>query len=224
MLRNAYKIIITDDGSTSLQIEKTEITFHSKRGAIQESQHIFINAGLKYFCERNPKKEKIQLFEMGFGSGLNAFLTAIFAHQTKQKIDYTTIDAYPLNDIFSQLNYTKFLGEAILFNNIVNASWNEEILISDFFTLTKIKSLLQDFSFEKKYDIIFFDAFAPTDQPELWTKEIFSRLYDALHNEGILVTYSSRSAVRKALQESGFFVEKLRGPLGKREIVRALKN
>lgn len=219
-----YSIITSDDGSHSVQISGTDTTFHSRRGAIQESLHVFINAGLVYFHSINPLTKTIKIFETGFGTGLNALLTAIQAPKCIVNIEYHSIDKYSLPEgIFFKLNYAGLLDESELYKAITQTPWNQLVFVTPFFKLKKIQSDLATYSFTEKFDIIFFDAFAPNDQPELWTKEVFERMSGALKDNGILVTYCSKSIVRKALQAAGFIVEKLPGPPGKREILRAMK-
>lgn len=219
-----YEIIISGDGSHSLQIKESEITFHSMYGAIQESQHIFIEAGLRYFKTRNPSAKTIKIFEAGFGTGLNALLTAIVAPELKTSIEYYSVDLYPLpNSLFLQLNYADALNAYELYKTITQAGWNQLVFIAPFFKLNKIHADLTGFSFHDKFDIIYFDAFAPNDQPELWTERMFSKIGEALNPRGVLVTYCSKVSVQKALKNAGFVIEKPAGPPGKREMLRAIK-
>jgi tRNA U34 5-methylaminomethyl-2-thiouridine-forming methyltransferase MnmC len=221
---NNYKVIDTADGSYSIIQLENNITFHSTRGAVQESQHIFIQSGLNFFIEAYPSISSLKIFEVGFGTGLNAFLTAIMAGEQKLAIEYCAIDAYPLpEEIYKNLNYSHLLGHDKLYENMMHAGWNQSRDITPFFKLEKIEMPLEMYQFDNKFDIVYFDAFAPNDQQELWTSEIFKKIYDSLSHEGVLVTYSSKSAVRKTFQQVGFVVEKLKGPPGKREIIRATK-
>lgn len=219
-----YDIILTEDGSHSVQIRNTEISFHSTKGAIQESAHIFIDAGLRYFKNINPRTKNLKIFEVGFGTGLNALLTAIEAPKLKVNITYQSIDKFPLtDDIFFKLNYADLLGEKELYKIITLTPWNQLVYISPFFKLNKIKAGIEEYTLNEKFDLIYFDAFAPNDQPELWTEEIFSKMYGALNAGGVLVTYSTKSIIQKAMHATGFNIEKLPGPPGKREILRAKK-
>lgn len=219
-----YRIITSDDGSQSIQIENTDVTFHSSRGAIQESRHVFIQAGLQFFRENQPLLKKLKIFEVGFGTGLNALLTAIEAPKLKTNIEYHSIDRYPLPDnLFFKLNYSQILNEFELYKTITQTAWNQPVFVTPFFKLNKIKEDLLVYNFKEKYDIVYFDAFAPNDQPELWTEEIFKNIFDGMNSGGVLVTYCSKSIVQKALTAVGFEIEKIPGPPGKREILRAIK-
>lgn len=224
MLPGFYNIFITDDGSHSIRIQNTKTTFHSSRGAIQESQHVFINAGLNYFADKNPDLKSISIFEIGFGTGLNALLAAKQAQLLKKNVVCYSIDLNALPaEIYTQLNYATVLNETELYKTIMQTGWNQLIFITPFFKLNKIAGDFKNYSFNKKFDIIFFDAFAPEEEPELWAEAIFNKIFAALNTGGILVTYCSKSVVRKMLEQAGFRVEKLNGPPGKREIIRAAK-
>ncbi|MCK4664511.1 MAG: tRNA (5-methylaminomethyl-2-thiouridine)(34)-methyltransferase MnmD [Bacteroidales bacterium] len=214
------KIIITEDGSNTLFVPSLNENYHSSYGAIQESRHIFINTGFL-----SVKKTNINIFEIGFGTGLNALLTYIEASKNNQKTYYETIELYPLeHEIIKALNYPQILTplEKDVFFKI-HSTWNEEIEISDFFTIKKIKADLIDFKFDKQFDLVYFDAFSPEVQPEMWTKEIFEKIFKQLNINGVLTTYSAKGSVKRILKETGFKIEKLSGPPGKREIIRATK-
>lgn len=219
-----YKIINTDDNSHTIQINNSSVTFHSTKGAIQESNHVFINAGLKWYAEKFPGNTNIRIFEVGFGTGLNALLTATIAKNFALNIEYQSIDLYPLSkEIYNRLNFAQILAEEKLYYKIMTATWNEEIQIADFFNLLKINTDFQSFISREGFDVVYFDAFAPEDQPELWTEEVFKKVFHFLNKCGVLVTYCSKSIVRKRLENAGFSVTKLPGPPGKREIIRAIK-
>lgn len=225
MVENRYEIFITTDGSHSVKLKNSAITFHSTHGALQESQHIFINAGLQFFMEKYPEKRKIKIFEVGFGSGLNALLSAICASKYSTDIAYHTIDLHPLQShIYSKLNYAIILQQQVLYNNIMKARWDTIVPITPLFTINKIHKDLLHLQLNKEFDIVYFDAFASDDQPELWTNAVFTAMYHALNHNGILVTYCSKSLVQKSLKQAGFIIEKLPGPRGKREILRATKH
>lgn len=214
---------LTEDGSHTISIPDWKVTYHSKHGAVQESMHIFIGAGLKYL-QANQSKE-LTILEIGFGTGLNALLTFIESGDTT--IYYESLEAYPLNqDTARQLNYCSQLGKNDLesaFDLLHQSAWNQEIQLAGNFTLLKQQADALSFETSKKYDLIYFDAFAPEVQPELWTTEIFTRLYKCTKEGGILLTYCSKSSVRKNMESAGFTVQKIPGPKGKREIVRAIK-
>jgi len=221
------KIILTGDGSHSISVPELNVSYHSIHGAIQESMHVFIKAGLidsaifDYIGVHH-------VLEIGFGTGLNALLTLIEADKHKNRVYYTGIELYPLNEIeINQLNYCEKLnqpGYKPLFQKMHHCGWEEMTEISQYFRLTKIKCNLSDYSTENVYSIIYFDAFAPTAQPELWTKAVFDKMYSILQPGGVLVTYCSKGDVRRAMIAAGFKVEKLPGPLRKREMIRAIKN
>jgi len=219
-------LIITKDGSHTISIPHLKVSYHSLYGAIQESRHVFISAGLKYFLS-NRTPEKVPIFEMGFGTGLNALLTLIEAEERNIPIQYTAIELFPLTpDEASALNYCDHLNRKDLlsaFEQLHLCEWEKDISISPYFTIHKQKNSLLNFKTSKLQNLVYFDAFAPAAQPELWTKEIFEILYSVLVPEGVLVTYCSKGDVRRALQAAGFVVEKIAGPPGKREIVRAIK-
>jgi tRNA U34 5-methylaminomethyl-2-thiouridine-forming methyltransferase MnmC len=221
---NRYNIVRTEDGSDTVFSGSPGISFHSIHGAIQESNHVFLNAALKFFIENHAVPEQIRIFEMGFGTGLNALLAARVAIRTKTKLIYHAIDLHPLpGEILSQLNYADLLQEPALYTSIIRLPWDQEIDIDPYFTLMKTVGDFGRYTFHDNYHLIFYDAFAPEDQPGLWTSEVFQKIFDAMLPGGILTTYCAKSVVRKKLISIGFHVEKLPGPPGKREIIRAIK-
>jgi tRNA U34 5-methylaminomethyl-2-thiouridine-forming methyltransferase MnmC len=220
-------LVLTKDGSHTIEVPGMNVTYHSIHGAIQESLHVFIEAGLRYYQNDHP----IRIFEMGFGTGLNALLTLIESGAMRFPIHYTTIELYPLHaDEVTTLNYCKLLQRndlQPLFEKLHLSAWEKDIAISNHFTLFKSHKDLLDFSPSQNftpYDIVFYDAFAPSAQPELWTTDIFEKLYSMLLPGGLLLTYCSKGIVRRSMQAAGFTVEKIPGPPGKREMVRARKN
>lgn len=218
--------VITKDGSHTISIPEMKVTYHSVHGAIQESMHVFIRAGLldsgifEYTGEHH-------VLEIGFGTGLNALLTLLEADKHQNRIYYTAIEPYPLDETtVQQLNYCNqlnLLHYQPLFEKMHQAGWEKMYEITDYFRLTKNKTTLQQFSSDKIFSLIYFDAFAPAAQPELWTKEVFEKLNGMLREEGILVTYCSKGDVQRAMTAAGFSIEKIPGPPGKREILRAVK-
>jgi len=218
------KIILTGDGSHSIRVPDLNVAYHSIHGAIRESQHVFIKAGL-INSEIFEYIGVHQVLEVGFGTGLNALLTLIEADKHKNRIYYTAIELFPLNEeVISQLNYCEQLNSPQYkprFERMHEIGWEEMYEISEFFRLTKTKCNVADFSTEYLFDIIYFDAFAPAAQPELWTKEIFEKMYALLKPGGTLVTYCSKGDVRRAMMAAGFEIEKLSGPQRKREMLRA---
>jgi len=218
------KIISTEDGSHTIAVPQLRAMYHSVHGAIQESKHVFIDAGLN-FIRNNSCPQGLKIFEMGLGTGLNAFLTAIEAAKHKTTIQYTSIEPFPLSvEEVSLLNYPQYLQNQELFLKIHEVDSSEEIMISQFFSLRKENEDFVNYEPLEKVHLIYYDAFAPNSQPELWTNEIFEKLFNMLHPNGTLVTYCSKGAVRRAMAAAGFSVQKLQGPPGKREILRAIKS
>jgi tRNA U34 5-methylaminomethyl-2-thiouridine-forming methyltransferase MnmC len=220
-------LIVTKDGSHSVAIPEWEVSYHSVYGAIQESSHVFIESGLKYWFEQHSSASRCVIFEMGFGTGLNALLSILQAKRLQRKIMYETVEAFPLEQsITQQLNYCEALQQPFwqpVFESLHSGEWNNIQHITNFFSFKKVKSLLANYSPGEPIDIIFYDAFAPRAQPELWTKEVFERMLNMLSPDGFLVTYCSKGDVRRVLQAAGFNVERIQGPPGKREMIRAAK-
>lgn len=215
-------LFVTEDGSNSVFNETLQETYHSKYGAVKESLHVFIAAGLQHLLQKGYGN--IRIFEMGFGTGLNVLLTNLY--KEKADIQYTSIELYPLSEeIMQQLNYqTVLTNSEIVFSAIKNAKWEQETVIDDDFTLEKKAIALADFESNKKYDLIYYDAFAPEIQAELWTESVFEKMYNLLNDNGILVTYCAKGSVRRAMQKAGFKVERLPGPPPKREMLRASRS
>lgn len=213
------ELIITSDGSHTIGIPELGVTYHSTHGAVQESMHVFIEAGLKYCWNKTQENESTKIFELGFGTGLNALLSCDAAVKTKRKINYTTVEAYPLStEITSSLNYDDPKG---YLKNIHAAEWDKEVQVNEYFILIK---KLHSFQQSKgNFDLVYYDAFAPATQPDLWSIEAFTTVYTMLNQGGILTTYCSKSEVRRNMKAAGLKVEKIPGPLGKREMVRAHK-
>ncbi|HEX5151169.1 MAG TPA: tRNA (5-methylaminomethyl-2-thiouridine)(34)-methyltransferase MnmD [Parafilimonas sp.] len=221
-------IQLTEDGSHTIAIPVMNVTYHSRHGAMQESIHVFIQSGLRYFISNNePLSSKtIQIFEQGFGTGLNALLSLHEAIQTGQKISYHTIEPYPVTiEEAAQLNYGDIINKDLkeYFYQLHACEWNKEVWIHPLFSFKKINVALRQLEIPEQFHIIYFDAFDPEAQPELWTEFIFKKMCDLLYPNGILVTYSSKGKVQRAMKAAGFSIEKLKGPPGKREIIRALK-
>lgn len=216
------KLKKTADGSYTLFVPEMDEHYHSVKGALTESEHIFINMGLKHTTIAEP-----HILEIGFGTGLNAFLTLLEAERNQRKIHYTTLEKYPLNaEVLQQLNYPEIIAPeaAELYYKMHHVVWNVPVAITPYFTLQKIETDYTTFSFQQKYDIIYFDAFAPEKQPEMWSQQLFDNLYQTLNPGGVLTTYCAKGVVRRMLQSAGFTVERLPGPPGgKREILRGNK-
>lgn len=218
------ELFLTSDGSHSLFLPELNEQYHSRHGAIQESNHVFIQSGL---AEVSRLKKNISILEVGLGTGLNAFLTFLYARQHRLHITYHAIEAFPLNqEIIQQLNYPEVLNadEArCVFESIHTAAGKENIQLSAGFSFKKYLHCLQEFQSETQYDLIYFDAFAPEKQPELWEEYIFSNMYNALNSHGILVTYCAKGYVRRNMIAAGFVTERIPGPPGKRQMIRAVK-
>ena len=216
------KVIITSDGSSTIHLPEWDEHYHSKHGAIQEAKHVFIKNGLALFANR-----KINILEIGFGTGLNSFITFLEAPKLSLEIDYFGVEAYPVAmEEIEKLNYTKELNAhefESVFKEMHQQDWKKTNIISSSFVLTKRKQFFNEISDLEKFNLIYFDAFGARVQPELWTEDIFKIMYKALKNGGVLVTYSAKGSVRRAMQQVGFTVERLSGPPGKREMLRATK-
>lgn len=220
------KIITTGDGSTTIHLEEWNEQYHSTHGAIQETIHVFIKTGLHYIQNTfNP--DQIHILEIGFGTGLNAFITYLEAQKQLLSIKYHGVEAYPVASAeITQLNYISELkaeNDRNTFSKMHACDWEQEISLSENFQLTKRQQFFKEIEDVAQFNLIYFDAFGARVQPELWTVAIFQKMYDALKNNGVLVTYSAKGSVRRAMQEVGFKVERLPGPPGKREMLRATK-
>lgn len=216
------KIQRTSDGSHTLYSERFKEHYHSTHGAMQESMHIFIRNGL----EAHAPKKSINIFEVGFGTGLNAFLTLLFSTHEQQEIRYESIEQYPVNqETVKKLNFATNMSkrEQEMFSSLHSAEWDKWVNLFPGFSFKKNQKDFTDFAPEGMYDIIYFDAFSPEVQPELWEQDLFNKLYEKSNSEAILTTYSSKGIIRRRLIEAGFNVEKIPGPPGKREILRAVK-
>lgn len=214
-------IEITEDGSTTLKLTEFEEQFHSIHGAINESIHIYINAGLNFLAER----EALKILEVGFGTGLNALLT--MQNIGTRKIDYHTVEAYPLQEEeYMQMNYNLFIDNELknVYSKIMQFDEGKWMNISANFKLKVSVAKIEEIHLESdEYDLVYFDAFGPAVQPELWSEKIFAKIYHSMAQNSVLVTYCSKGAVKRSLKEVGFEVLGLPGPIGKREITRCLK-
>ena len=215
-------IIQTRDGSTTIHIEEWDECYHSRFGAIQEALHVFIKKGLSMF-----EKDSVSILEIGFGTGLNAFVTFLESPKLNQTIHYVGVEAYPVSlEEAASMNYVAELNaenERSIFEKMHQCNWEEKISFSDNFHLTKRKQFFADIEDKEQFDLIYFDAFGFDVQPELWSVEIFQKMFEALKPKGILVTYAARSIIKRNMIEAGFTVEKLEGAPGKREMFRARK-
>jgi len=220
------KIITTEDGSSSIYVEDLNESYHSIHGAIQESEHIFIKSGL--LSDMLSNLDKVSILEIGFGTGLNALLTYYSAIEIQKQIHYTAVELYPITQEELQLlNYTDklpYVGADKVFSHIHSLSWEVSGLVDNHFTIIKHRvSALEIQLPDNTFDLVYFDAFSPTTQPELWSEDLFNKIYNSMKQGAIFVTYSTKGDVKRALKHSGFRIEKLQGPIGKREILRGIK-
>lgn len=217
------KIITTSDGSRSLYLPDWDETYHSRHGAVREAYHVFIRMGLDRFEEGAG----LSILEIGFGTGLNAFITLLEAGRRNLAVRYRGLEAYPVElEVVRELDYPDSLGVqelSPLFRKLHESPWGTEAEITEGFRLFKQKIMFSEFRSLEEFDLVYFDAFGPRVQPELWTPEIFGNMHESMRPGGVLVTYSAKGSVRRAMQEVGFSVERLPGPPGKREMLRATK-
>ncbi|MDR0612018.1 MAG: tRNA (5-methylaminomethyl-2-thiouridine)(34)-methyltransferase MnmD [Dysgonamonadaceae bacterium] len=208
------EIQLTADGSPTLFLPEMDEHYHSVNGAVRESQHVYIEAGFKQ-C----RKSEIHVLEMGFGTGLNVLLTALEAENQKIKVFYTGLEKFPLPaKITDRLNYS----ETALFRAIHLAEWEKSVPVNPYLYLKKIRTDFRDFNFPDKYDVVYYDAFAPDKQPGVWSSELFDRIFSSMNRGGIITTYCAKGNVRRMMQQAGFAVERIPGPPGKREMLRAV--
>ena len=221
MVQKLQMIETTKDGSKTLFSPKFQEHYHSISGAKLESEHVFINMGLNYI-----QKKEITIFELGFGTGLNAILTYIEAKRKNLKINYLAIEKYPVEiETALKLNYH------LLSNNIQSSEfkkfhtieWNKKYNFNEYFSLTKIKNNFLKYNFENKIDLFYFDAFSYNSQPELWSENIFTKIYKAMNFDGILTTYASKGIIKQNLKKAGFSIKRLKGAAGKWHMLRAKK-
>lgn len=218
-------LIVTEDGSHSLYHENLKETYHSFHGAFKESIHVFMLYGLDAWLMRNPQKRPIRIFEVGFGTGLNAWLTLVWAEQNQIPVLYHTIEPFPLDEeIYSQLNYGD-IDDGIFhykpyLQRLHKAKWNEGVVMSEYFNMKKEQTTLEEVKLYPS-DVVFFDAFAPSKQPEVWIKELLGKVSQQLNPGGTLTTYCATGELKRNLRELGLTVETLPGPPGKKEMTRA---
>ena len=214
----------TEDGSHSIFSEQYGVSYHSKYGAIQETQHVFINAALRF---KAVVQKEISILEIGFGTGLNAYMTLIEAEKRDLLIKYTAIEAYPITlQQATALNYPTLLNKATTqaeFLQMHSADWATTLPITEQFQFIKQQIKFETIDYDHQFDIIYFDAFAPNSQPELWEAAVLGTMYKALKEDGVLVTYCAKGVVKRTLKAVGFQIEALKGPPGKREMTRAIK-
>ncbi len=216
-------ILPTSDGSVTLQSDIHHVSYHSINGAVTESMHVFIETGLR---KKQQEQKNINILEMGLGTGLNAYLT--FFHQKESEIFYTALETNPISwELAAQLNYPQQIENQLtsdIFSQIHTCEWEKDKQLSPHFSIKKHQKSLQDFETTEKFDLIYYDAFDPAAQPELWTEAIFEQLFSLTASNGILVTYCAKGSVRRAMQAAGYTTERLPGPPGKREMLRAVNS
>ncbi|MCF0062148.1 tRNA (5-methylaminomethyl-2-thiouridine)(34)-methyltransferase MnmD [Dyadobacter chenwenxiniae] len=215
------RLIVTEDGSHSLYSPQYNQQYHSLQGALIEAEHIYINLGLRPVL--SEAASTVRVFEMGFGTGLNAFLTWKLADLLKKSIDYVAVEAFPVSrDEAFSLNYAALTGQSG-FMELHDCHWSVDCDISENFKLRKEHLKLQDFKSTENFDVIYYDAFDPRAQPELWTAEMFSQIAAQTRPGGVLTTYSSKGIVKRALRAAGFEVQRHKGPGRKTHVLKAIK-
>ena len=219
------KIIKTSDGSDTIFNEDLNETYHSLNGSIKESELVYIRNGLEFFLDKKTR-DSVRVLEIGFGTGLNFLLTKIFMEERNEKLFYHTLEPFPLpSGLLKKINYIEKLGEGYrdIFDNSHRSIPNKTVNINEKITFLRSDLTLESIKFSKKYDVIYFDAFAPSRQPEIWKKENLKKIYSHMNLNSILVTYCSSGQFKRDLRGVGFDVDILPGPVGKREMVRAIK-
>lgn len=218
------KLIVTSDGSHSLLNEALNETYHSVHGAIRESQHVFIENGLNFFIKSNAPAQ-VTIFEVGFGTGLNTLLTVKELHNTRIHTRYVSVEAFPIGEpLWRSLNYVETLKSDEIFSKLHESEWESLIPISEQLELLKRKTTLEAIELRSEsFDVVYYDAFAPNKQPELWTIDILRKVVEAMKFNGVFVTYCAKGQLKRDLKQLGLIVETLPGPPGKKEMVRALK-
>jgi len=227
------RVVTSEDGSRTLSLTDADESYHSMFGAVTESRHIYTGAGLEYLVSTLGEDKSIRILEIGFGTGLNCLLTALHAYENPAvSLHYTTIEKYPVTpEEIEMLDHPSLFEKTrhkakILSAAIHGAAWEEESAVLKNMTLLKIEDDICDALprlVDGKFNLVYFDAFAPDLQPELWSLQIFKTIFDSMQGGGVLVTYSSKGTVKSTLREAGFIVSRIRGPKGKRHMVRAVK-
>ena len=217
------RVIKTADGSHTLEIIEMEDTYHSRHGALQESDYVFVGKGLN---EKLVTQQQVSILEIGFGTGLNALVTKQAISSTKASVHYTALETSPVHqEEIALLNYTALIPAlADFYSEIHRAKWGEEVALDEQFTLLKHQVAIEEFKSEKRFDLVYFDAFGPASQPELWSLELLRKVYELTAPGGIFVTYCAKGQVRRDLTEAGYTVERLPGPPGKRHMLRGVKS
>lgn len=217
-------LVMTQDGSYTLYSKDHRVTYHSKYGAIQESNHVFVDSGLLPVLKQ---KDKISILELGFGTGLNVLLTwKNIVEKETVHVNYHSFDVFPLpEDLLNACVYEDHLKiPKSISKSILTSEWDKLVEVDSRFILTKHnKDILKETLSDNYFDIVYFDAFSPESQPELWSISLFEKIYESMTNEAVLVTYCAKGEVKRILKKIGFTLESLPGPPGKREMTRATK-
>lgn len=215
------EIRLTADGSPTLYVPELDETYHSVHGSVQEANHVFIQNGLEFL---NGVSSKINILEVGFGTGLNALLSALFAKENQLALSYVGLEAFPVEEqIWTALTYSSLKEEQSCYQELMRSKWEVPQEFHTFFTLIKTAVKIQDWQSDQKFDLIYFDAFGPNAQADMWQKAIFEKLYAVLNHGGVLVTYCAQGQFKRDLKAVGFSLEALPGPPGKREMTRGVK-
>lgn len=219
-------IVTTKDGSKTIRLEEWNEHYHSTHGAVQESMHVYIRAGLDHFLTKYQPDE-ISVLEAGFGTGLNALLAQEWSEKTKTHIHYTGVEAFPISEEERHaLDYSKVMSAANaedIFHQLHEARWEEVVPLTEHFKLTKHQLFFAEMEMKNVADVVFYDAFGPRVQPELWEVPVFQKFYKALKPGGVFVTYCVKGTAKRAMQSIGFEVDIIEGPPGKRHMMRASK-
>lgn len=218
---------ITDDGSKTIYNELVKECYHSKHGALQEAKHVFLTGGAIHWLNLS-QKEELAILEVGFGTGLNFLLTADYCTQNRIQLHYTGIEAHPISkDLIREMNYQNYFQTVNLYDNFLNVYSDEQdqsIKLNKSILLNLIYKKILDVEFYENFDIVYFDAFAPIHQPEMWTPEVISHVCSFLKPNGLFVTYSVTGELKRILRSLGFLIERPQGAKGKREMMRATKS
>lgn len=227
MQTKSKEIIATSDGSPSIYVPELKETYHSRHGAQTESTYVFIEKGLQHWQEKNPNTNQVRILEVGFGTGLNAFLTYRYAVENQKQIFYETLEKFPLvENLLQAMNFDTFFGSEVsqqYFWPLHQSAWQKSSKLDSFFELYKREDDFLNYTTAQTFDLIFYDAFGAHAQPDLWTEEVMSKAASLLRPSGVWVSYCAKGSVRRALEASGLVAERLPGPPGKREMLRASK-
>lgn len=217
------KVITTEDGSHSLWDETLNETYHSTRGAKGESLHVFIKNGLAAY-HKEHQSDPLNILEIGMGTGLNALLSLGYAHDNQVPVSFTSLEPFPIApEVYEKLNYAETDNEREAFHHIHTSEWGKEIAIGPFFQFTKHQIRLEDYLTKQKFQVIYYDAFAPSKQAEVWSVANLEKCFSMLEVQGILTTYCAQGQFKRNLREVGFAIKTLQGAMGKKEMVLAIK-